>query len=440
MSVGRGWPSSEKRASVEAQHATIEPTGKEQYGLTVNARVFVYQAGSDAAETGSTTEVIVATAHVAQLGDVVRFTSGTLTGREVKVIAVSANAITVSDELESAPANGDVFLIMRPRYPQVDVDGNLIVATTPGPVQFVLNSVDTEVEEDTGTPGDSRPLPVKVFRTNGTSDWSDDVETALVAIQGSTQATALDIDSLEANFGSAADAAAAGDTSTATFVALFKRSLQHLSSLIAKDFSTETTLSAVDGWLNQLNAVFGLQSDAAATTDTGTFSFVSLFKRSLQKLTLINTDTTALVAKDFATETTLAGAAVDLSSIDAKVPSQGQAAMAASVPVVIASNQTAVPVSQTVNANGSMVNDTLVSTTAETATAPANAVGFILAADDDNSDPIRYAIGATASTTVGTRMAPGRDTGYVPCAANISICATASTGSNGYTIQWILSV
>jgi hypothetical protein len=319
MSVGRGWPSSEKRASVEAQHATIEPTGKEQYGLTVNARVFLYQFASDIVEAGSTTETIVATAHVAQKGDVIRFTSGALSGREVKVIDVSANLITVSDELESVPAIADAFFIMRPRYAQVDANGNLI--TTPGPTQFVLNSVDTEVEESTGTPGNSRPLPVKIFRSTGTSDWADDVETALVAIQGSTAATATDIDTLEANFGGAAD--------------------------------------------------------AAASSDTGTFSFMAFVKRMLQKLTLINTDTTAsaaslatIAAEDFATETTLAAASVDLASIDAKVPSQGQALMAASSPVVIASNQSTIPVTAItadLTASGTITTQNLVPAGAATA-------------------------------------------------------------------------
>lgn len=47
-----------------------------------------------------------------------------------------------------------------------------------------------------------------------------------------------------------------------------------------------------------------------------------------------------------ATQATLADILSDTSSVDSKLPSQGQAAMAASVPVVIASNQTALPASQ----------------------------------------------------------------------------------------------
>ena len=56
----------------------------------------------------------------------------------------------------------------------------------------------------------------------------------------------------------------------------------------------------------------------------------------------------SIAAEDFATETTLA-------ALNTKVPSQGQAAMAASVPVVIASNQSAVPVSGTVAVDTSLL-------------------------------------------------------------------------------------
>lgn len=103
----------------------------------------------------------------------------------------------------------------------------------------------------------------------------------------------------------------------------------------------------------------------------------------------------------------------------------------------IATNTGKVPT----NSNGSVAQANLTATTASLVTAPANAVGFILFASNGNTantDPIRFAIGSTASTTVGVFMDVARDSGYIPCGANISVCATAS-GTNGYTIQWVLS-
>lgn len=92
-----------------------------------------------------------------------------------------------------------------------------------------------------------------------------------------------------------------------------------------------------------------------------------------------------------------------------------------------------------VNTNGSIVNTSLTATTASTASVPSNAVGFVLEAPSTNTDNIRWAIGGTASTTVGMLTEPGRDSGFIPCAANISVCSTVS-GTNAFSIQWILSV
>lgn len=67
-----------------------------------------------------------------------------------------------------------------------------------------------------------------------------------------------------------------------------------LALLEGKDFATQTTLQSVATDIDSLEANFGNAADAAASSDTGTFSFMSFVKRSLQKLTLINTDTTAM--------------------------------------------------------------------------------------------------------------------------------------------------
>lgn len=90
------------------------------------------------------------------------------------------------------------------------------------------------------------------------------------------------------------------------------------------------------------------------------------------------------------------------------------------------------------NAAGSYAEITNLTTTAQTFTKPTNAVGFILETLSDNTVNVRYKIGATATTTSGMRMEPGRDTGYVPCAANISVIAESGT-NQVVTVQWVLS-
>jgi hypothetical protein len=129
----------------------------------------------------------------------------------------------------------------------------------------------------------------------------------------------------------------------------------------------------------------GLPSDSAAASDSGTFSLIALFKRYLAATTAFfgsastsakqdtgNTSLATIAGKDFATQTTLAAilakiiaapateggnlatiagkdfaTQTTLAALNAKLAALGQALMAASMPVVIASNQSAVPVSGT---------------------------------------------------------------------------------------------
>lgn len=74
------------------------------------------KVGTDAAEAGSTSTVIVATAHAARIGDLVLFYSGTAANLLAysNVTYVAANAITLGNALPAAPAATDNFFILRP--------------------------------------------------------------------------------------------------------------------------------------------------------------------------------------------------------------------------------------------------------------------------------------------------------------------------------------
>lgn len=159
------------------------------------------------------------------------------------------------------------------------------VATTPAPIQFVLDGVDTDVEEVSGTPANSRPLPTKVLDSAGA-----EVDFATEAKQD-TQITALN----------AANAS--------------------LDAIEAIDFATEAKQDTI-----------------------------------ITALGAANTSLDNIEAVDFATEAKQDTGNASLSSIDGKTPSLGQAAMAASVPVVIASNQSALLPSADVTASGTTTN------------------------------------------------------------------------------------
>lgn len=106
-----------------------------------------------------------------------------------------------------------------------------------------------------------------------------------------------------------------------------------------------------------------------------------------------------------------------------------------SLPAIPAGTNSIGSVSVNAASAGSSPGSSTVSTVA-TLTAPANTIGFILMNLDTSTANIRYRIGAIATSSSGQQLQPGRDTGYVPCAANISICA--ESGTQNYDVQWIL--
>ncbi len=103
--------------------------------------------------------------------------------------------------------------------------------------------------------------------------------------------------------------------------------------------------------------------------------------------------------------------------------------------VTIATDQAAVAVKPAIAVTGSGSAAAATVSTVITASAPSNAVGFILMNLDTSTANIRWAVGRTATTTLGQQLQPGRDTGYVPIGASVTI--VAESGTQNYDIQWI---
>lgn len=103
--------------------------------------------------------------------------------------------------------------------------------------------------------------------------------------------------------------------------------------------------------------------------------------------------------------------------------------------VAISPNTPAIKTVAPVNLNGSGSAAGASVSSQVVLTAPSNAVGFILMSLDTSTANIRWAIGRTASATLGQQLQPARDTGFVPCGANVSICA--ESGTQNYDIQWV---
>lgn len=125
-----------------------------------------------------------------------------------------------------------------------------------------------------------------------------------------------------------------------------------------------------------------------------------------------------------------------LASIDGKTPSLGQAVMASSVPVAIASNQSAIATKSPINTNGAFAQITA-SGTVNNFSAPSNAVAVLIQGDSTNTDCIRWAVGSVPTATSGMVLQSGQDTGEIKVATTVSFIACS--GSQKVNVQWIQS-
>ena len=121
------------------------------------------------------------------------------------------------------------------------------------------------------------------------------------------------------------------------------------ASQVAELRSRTWNLTNISDSVSITSSDLGLATDAPATTDTGTFSLISLFKRNLQKLTSLSSLLPTSIGqknKAGSFSVTLASdqnnaleTGGKLESIDTKLPPQGQALASSSLPVVLPASQ-----------------------------------------------------------------------------------------------------
>src|SRR3990167_9273062 len=123
-----------------------------------------------------------------------------------------------------------------------------------------------------------------------------------------------------------------------------------------------------------------------------------------------------------------------LSSIDGKITAVNTGAVVISSGTITTITN-AVPTKAPVNAAGSGSAASATVSTVITLTAPANTAGFVLMNLDTSTANIRWAVGRTATTVLGQQLQAGRDTGFIPSGADISL--VAESGTQNYDVQWI---
>ena len=295
-------------------HVTVQKIGSNRNALDVLQKG-VFIVGNDTVEAGSTDRTLVATSHVARVGDQIRFTVGTNIHQEVTVVKIpDANTIILGAALLAAPSAGvDTFSILRHITPTFDDAGNITASVAAADVTFQYNSVSTDVEEVTATPANSRPLPVKIMDSDG------------------------DIMAIDAGVASVTDATAVGflttideDTNSINDKLPLTIGQKANATSLAVTLSTEQDIK-VDSMVADLGTIDDkLPTTIGQKADLGSLS-VTLSTEQDAKVDLMVAD--------------LDTVAIDTTAINGKIPAIGSQASTASLSVTIASDEGDIPVS-----------------------------------------------------------------------------------------------
>lgn len=182
-------------------------------------------------------------------------------------------------------------------------------------------------------------------------------------------------------------------------------------------------------WVNVKTSVLPTGASTSALQTTGNTSLSSIDGKITTTANGVKVDVIASALPSGAATSALQTTAnTSLASIDTKTP----ALSGGKVPVD-ASGSVAPKTYPNSTGSGSAAAATV--STVVTLTAPANAVGFVLQNLDTSTANVRWSIGRTATATLGQQLQPGRDTGFIPCGANVSL--VAESGTQNYDIQWV---
>lgn len=276
-------------------------------------------------------------------------------------------------------------------------------------LDYLLNGITTPVKVDTTTPANTRPYPFTFY--NNVGNQTD------LATQSTLLGVKTDLDSILTNTptlgqktmaGSSPVVIASDQSSVPVTVGNFPAT-QPVSGTVTVQQPTGTNLHAV--------------------IDSGTTAVTQSTAANLNA-TVVGTGTFAVQAAQSGTWNinNISGTvSLPTGASTSALQTTGNTSLA-----TIATNSSKVPIATT--GSGSCITN--LTTTAQTFTAPANAIGFIVQGISDNVNNLRFIVGTTATTTLGIRLEPGRDSGYVPIGANVSVIAEAGTNQIA-CIQWV---
>jgi len=551
MPTENGYSNQKKKG--QSQFKTINQVGSNQFGNPISQKTLFDKTVAAIAITAVTDVLgvdgqvefwnVTLPSHTASKNDVMRMITGTLLAWEYDIIQViDANNFYILPISDTKPIVAETAKVLGWTTSKSSQEGELVVVVAPSPVAFVLDGVDTEVEQDTAVAANNRSLPSQLFiykdgvqipitKDTGTPANTVGVPVEIVAASGTPiNITAGDINVQLTDLGVNFDSVRVGDGSgnyigvNASDEALVHDAdvLAQAVLLVAKDFATsakqDSALTAIGllAKLTDTQPVSGPLTDTQLRASAVPVSLASIplgtgaateAKQDTQITAAGSTNTKldTLIAKDFATSAKQDTGNTSLGSIDTKLSSQatatnqtstntkldtiitnttsiataanqtttntrlgdltetapasdtassglngrlqriaqritslialiptslGQKTMANSFAVTLASDQPALPTTETAMA-ATYQEDLTVGAGAETFTAPANAKWCKIYADDTNTVNIRVKIGGTATTSSGIQFQPGRSEDYF-AVGNISYISESTTGQKLY--------
>jgi hypothetical protein len=438
----------------------------------------VYLVATDVIEAGSNNNLVNLTAHGAKQGDILQINTSANNIQEFEVVIdeiISPNSFRLGAVLSADLSVGDAVSILRPVTPRMSSTGATLATIAPSPITFRLDGAVQEVVEDTGTPGNNVPLPVKLSGVTGDvnitagdlnvqlSDQGVNADvtrigdgTNQLGITGSNEAKVSDssaltqlqaivtalgltngyVDGVEGLL----TTIAGKDFATQTTLAA---ALTKLTSLDGKDFATQTTLAALLAELQNKADLSETQPVSMATIPLATGAATAT-KQDDQ-----TTQLTAIAGKDFATQTTLAAVKTDTGAVSTGIGAPADTAVTnpALSATVIGALKGLVSLITTLNSkldvidqNTSAALNSTSNTTTVTNTllsAPASAIGMIVQNSVNADSGIRFtASGTTPTASVGFYLGPGQSTSYMPAASIRTI--SVDGGAIDVSVIWFV--
>lgn len=438
-------------------------------------------------EAGSTDSVLVLTAHGFKAGDLIRLDVTANSINEFEIVVdevVDVNTVKLAGYLSASLTAGDTFFALRPIAERFDETGATLAVVASPPISYnrkaAGTTAQTSVLEDLDTPTNSRALPVVIHSIDGapivvnagdlsvsTSHVNDSMAigdgTNLVAVTASNELQTSDALAL-AELQSI-------NTNTNGLETLIGTSNTSLSSIDTK-LSSQATALKQDAILAELqlkadltetqpvsmaSAPVGASLEATqllvkAKTDNLDVLLSTRNAEATQALIKAKTDNLDVALSTVAKDATLLASNTLIGAVTETAPASDTASsglngrlqriaqnittligkLPASLGITTAANSLSVaPASDAIfnvkpKALTSSFAENLSLSTVATFTAPANAIGGLIMADDTNTANVRFKQGATATASSGLQLQPGRAE-PVGSGTDVSICAESGT-------------